>query len=154
MAILTLPKVLHLRSMLDAMGAQVPPGEVITAIDFRDLGWVHPSGMAILAALCADSREKNAVNVLHAPSCRASAYLQDMDFFTLLQPNEQIEAPRRPENRAFARMVRVEWQSDSSGIARNLAKLVSEHGKPIHGDLTTCLEESVQNIIDHARKPG
>jgi hypothetical protein len=152
--VLLLPPKLHFRSMAQEVGRQVPDGSIVRAIDLKQVEWVYASGLASLAAYSARLGLEGPTSWLNAHESAAFRYFQDMDFFRLFHAFSDEDFARQKENRAFARLTKMDWESDSSRIAKNLSKLVEEHARPIYNDFFTCLEESVRNVMDHARKPG
>ena len=153
MARLLLPKKLYFRSLL-AEAFEQCASQPIDVIDFAQIDWVQPSGLAALACLVRLQQRTHPVAAEHATASPAFRYFQDMDFFRQFNNYTLEDFSRIAENRAFARLAEINATSNSSAIARNLAKIVAGHARPIHNDLFTCLEESVRNVIDWAGSPG
>jgi hypothetical protein len=151
---LILPKELYFRSLCQAIADSGCTQSDIEAVDFSRASFVHPSGMVGLAALIASLKLKREIGWVNAESSRAFRYFQNMNFFREFGVFEDESFVRREENKAFARLTHVTWESNSSKIAKNLAKLVSSDARPVYNDFFTCLEESVRNVSDHARAPG
>ncbi|MHB1157166.1 MAG: hypothetical protein ACYC26_10040 [Phycisphaerales bacterium] len=153
---LVLPKQLHFRSLCQALERQFPDGQMIHAIDLGQVDWVHASGLTGLATLVEMIQQTHTVQWLNADlqHCRAFRYFQDMDLFRVFGEFKAEDFSRRDENLAFARLTRITWETDSTAVAKNLSKIVVHHAPHIYNDFFTCLEESIRNIMDHARKPG
>lgn len=154
MSLLILPKTLSFRSLCAAIGAQRVNESDIDEISLGPLTWAQPTGMAALACVVSKLVSTRQIKWRDASNSPAFRYLQNMNFFKLFGEFPEEDFDRRHENRAFARLVRVEWDSDSSVIAKNLAKLIEKHASPLYNDLFTCIEESLRNVIDHSTSPG
>ncbi|MBN1553447.1 MAG: STAS domain-containing protein, partial [Phycisphaerae bacterium] len=149
-----LPRQLDFSSLMRVMASMhsMTQGQDIV-VNFRELKFVRPAGIASLAALM-DSwlRDGRRILIQDAPKCMPFSYLQRMNFFNLFKVYEDEDFKRHTEKGRFASMKEIVLGSDTKRISTGLANSIcgGERFQQARSDLDNCLYESINNIIDHS----
>ncbi len=122
-------------------------------VDFQNLRFVRPSGIASLAAMMdAWLRDGRKIELFNAPGCMPFSYLQRMNFFNLFKVYEEEDFRRHKEEARFASMKEIGLGSNTKTISTGLANSIcgGNQFQLARADLDNCLYESINNIIDHS----
>lgn len=123
-------------------------------LDLNEVTFAGPYGMASLAAWIERLLISQRNVSVTAERSVCFEYMQNMNLFNLFHIHEVEQFNRHPQRARFARMMRIDWQSNSSSIAREIRDCLEVEEPAVRGDLFTCLEESITNLWAHAAAPG
>lgn len=123
-------------------------------IDLNGVTFARPCGIAALAAWIERLLRNNIQVSLSAEKSGSFDYMQNMNLFKVFNIFEGEDFNRHPQTGRFARMMRVDWQSDATWIARELRNSLQVEDARIGGELFSCLEEALTNLWAHAAAPG
>jgi hypothetical protein len=123
-------------------------------MDLNGVTFARPCGMATLAAWVEHLLRSNYRLIVSADRSPSFKYMQNMNLFSLFNvyPVEQFN--RHTQAERFMRMVRVDWQSNVTQIARDMRDSLQVDDRHVRAELFDCLDESISNLWAHAATPG
>ena len=146
---------LDYRSIVDHKLRQKAAAETPILIDLDEVEFALPCGLAALAAWIDRSLAEKCDIAISALDSRAFTYMQNMNLFGLFGVYSKETFNRHEATGRFARMSRIDFNCDSSGIAKQLiAAMGVDRSGPAYNDLLTCLDESLTNTWSHAGTCG